>query len=83
MHLSQRSSPGPRPCSDAGGRGPVLVPVQEAGVLSWPLTGETAVLRSWTCPNTGWTPPGWAARDAVRIQSRPEAAAGRETASAS
>lgn len=80
-HLSQRSRPGPRLCSDAGGRGPELGPEQEPGVPSWLQTGETAAPRSWTCPNTGWTPPDWAARDAARIQSRPESAAVTGTAS--
>lgn len=81
MCLSQRSPPGPMPCSVAGGRRPELGPGQEPGVLSWQLTWETAAPRSWTCPNTGWTPPDWAATDAVRIQNPPEAAVVRGTAS--
>lgn len=81
VHLSQRSPPGLMPCSGAGGRGPELGPEQEPGVLSWQPTEETAAPRSWTCPNTGWTPPDWAVRDVVRIQNRPESAVVRGTAS--
>lgn len=79
--LSRRSPPGPRPCWDAGGWGPEPGPEREPGALSWLPTGETAAPRSLTCPNMGWTPPDWAARDAVRIQNRPESAAVRGTAS--
>lgn len=81
VHLFQSSPPGPRPCSDAGGQGPELEPEQEPGSLNWLLIGEMVAPRSWKCPNTGWTPPDWAARHGVRIQNRPGSAVVRGIAS--
>lgn len=77
----QSSPPGPRPCSDVGGREPEPGPDLGPWVQSWLPTGEMVAPRSWTCPNTGWTPPGWAARHGVRIQTSPEFAAARGTTS--
>lgn len=78
---SQSSLPGLRPGSNAGGRGPEMAPEAEPGLPSWLPTRERAVPHSWTCRNTGWTPPGWAVRHEVRTQSCPGSAVATGTAS--